>query len=60
MPYVTFPYGLSNIIEKLEMPTECPEWTQVVRAATILVARVEDLVGLRTFIIRQGELFISS
>ncbi|KAI0323213.1 hypothetical protein GY45DRAFT_1341587 [Cubamyces sp. BRFM 1775] len=43
VPYMTTPYHLADHVEELRPPLENHHWTQVVRAAILLVARVEDL-----------------
>ncbi len=45
LPYLTFPYGLLELVEDLKMSKIEPNWIQVVRAGTVLVARVEDVVS---------------
>ena len=39
-------YGLARLADSLVVGVKIPEWTQVVRAAIILTARVEDLVSV--------------
>lgn len=46
LPYLTSPYGLLDLVEGLKMSRNEPYWVQVVRAGTVLVARVEDAVSL--------------
>lgn len=47
IPYLTYPYGLAELVEKLRMAENAPIWIQAVRAGVILTARVEDLVSSR-------------
>ncbi|KAI1782720.1 hypothetical protein LXA43DRAFT_1068339 [Ganoderma leucocontextum] len=42
-PYMFPAYGLARLADNLIVGVKVPEWTQVVRAAIILTARVEDL-----------------
>lgn len=44
-PYMFPAYGLVGLTDSLVVGVKIPDWTQVVRAAIILTARVEDLVS---------------
>ncbi|KAI9068489.1 hypothetical protein FKP32DRAFT_1600495 [Trametes sanguinea] len=42
--YLSFPYGLADLVDGLKMAQNDPIWIQAVRAGTILVGKVEDLL----------------
>ncbi|KAJ2984505.1 hypothetical protein NUW54_g10485 [Trametes sanguinea] len=43
LQYLSFPYGLADLVDGLKMAQNDPVWIQVVRAGTILVGQAEDL-----------------
>ncbi len=45
-PYLFPAYGLHHLANSLEVDVRVPDWDQLIRAAVILTAKVEDLVSV--------------
>ena len=46
LPYLYPAYGLFHLATSLQVGFQIPEWYQLIRAAVVVTAKVEDLVSL--------------